>query len=163
MTTRVFHVSPGYRRRQQARQLAWMLAMLGLVLFSLYYLYRLIMGNGALAEMLVPVVGVAACLAYAVKLWLQLRQGRAAYPEVCWDEDSRILSLQAPEGALVLPLASVLNLRIQVGGGRVVAATLTTESGEQLRLEGYAELDELVGRLEAELPEGQVVRTRLRY
>lgn len=163
MTARVFHVSPSYIRRQQARQLGWMLVMLGLVGLSLYYLVQVLSGETVLVDLLVPVLGVVACSAYVVKLVLQLKLGRAGYPDVIWDAEAETLSLQPPTGPVVLAMNSILSLRVQVGFGSVIALTLTTESGEQLKLEGYAALDELVDLLEHRLPEGQVVRTRLRY
>lgn len=163
MVTRVFHVSASYMRRQQAKQLGWLLAMLGLVIFSLYYLGKLQGEAAGIADYLVPVLGVLACSAYAVKLGLQLKLGRAAYPDVTWDAKQETLSLMQPEGEWVLPLASLLSMRVQVGLGRVLAVTLVDESGQQLRLEGYEALDDLVELFESRLPEGQVVRTRLRY
>lgn len=163
MTARVFHVSPSYMRRQQARQLTWLVSMLGLVALSLYYLAGSLAGPLVVAELLVPVLGVLACSAYAVKLVMQLRVGKAAYPDVTWDGEREVLSLQQPEGPVTLALADILSARVQVGLGRVLALTLVTETGDQLRLEGYDALEELVDLLEARMPEGQVVRTRLRY
>lgn len=163
MTAQVFHVSPSYMRRQQARQFTWLLAMLGLVAFSLYYLAQSLGGPLEIAELLVPVLGVLACSAYAAKLVMQLRVGKRAYPDVSWDPEQEVLSLQQPEGSVRMALAEILSARVQVGLGRVLALTLTTDNGEQLRLEGYEALDELVELLESRMPEGQVVRTRLRY
>ncbi len=163
MATRVFHVSASYMRRQQAKQLGWLLAMLGLVVFSLYYLGQMLGGDAGVADYLVPVVGVLACSAYAVKLGLQLKLGKAAYPDVTWDDGQESLSLIQPEGKLVLMQASLISMRVQVGLGRVLALTLVSETGQQLRLEGYESLDDLVELFESRLPEGQVVRTRLRY
>ena len=163
MTARVFHVSPTYIRRQQAKQLGWMLMMLGLVAVSLYYLVQVLSGEIVLVDLLVPVLGVVSCSAYVAKLVLQMRLGKAAYPALTWDAEAEVLSLQQPEGPVALTLASILSARVQLGLGRVLALTLITESGEQLRLEGYEALDELVDLLESRLPEGQVVRTRLRY
>lgn len=163
MVTRVFHVSASYMRRQQAKQLGWLLAMLGLVIFSLYYLGQLLGGTAGIADYLVPVLGVLACSAYAVKLGFQLKLGQAAYPNVIWDAEQETLSLMQPEDEWVLPLASLLSMRVQVGLGRVLAVTLVDESGQQLRLEGYEGLDDLIELFESRLPEGQVIRTRLRY
>ncbi|MBP0047741.1 hypothetical protein H9C73_03255 [Marinobacterium sp. AK62] len=163
MSTRVFKVSPSYRRRQQARQLAWLLAMLGLVALSLYYLVQSLSGPVEVAELLLPVLGVLSCSAYAAKLVMQLRVGKRAYPDVCWDMEQEVLQLQQPEGTVRMALADMLSARVQVGLGRVLSLTLTSTTGEQLRLEGYKGLDELVDLLENRMPEGQVVRTRLRF
>lgn len=159
MTDCLFRVSRRYIRQQMAKQLLWVLFMLGLVAGSIYYLTQAV----ALIDMLLPVLGVVACSAYLVKLGQQLNQGKAAYPSVELDESAGRLTVLQQPAPVVFRVADILNMRVQVAFSRVLAVTLTTEAGDQLRLEGYERMDELVDVLERLLPADQVIRTRLRY
>jgi len=158
MTAILFRVSRLYIRQQQAKQLLWVLLMLVLVAGSGYFLTR----AEAVVDYLLPVLGVAACSAYLVKLVQLLKRGASGYPDVEVDASAGTLRV-LQETPVVLNLSNILNMRIQVALTRVLAITLVTEAGEQLRLEGYERMDELVAALEAVLPEDRVIRTRLRY
>ncbi|MBR9828743.1 MAG: hypothetical protein GYB41_08885 [Oceanospirillales bacterium] len=158
MTAILFRVSRLYIRQQQAKQLLWVLLMLALVAGSGYFLTR----AEAVVDYLLPVLGVAACSAYLVKLVQLLKRGASGYPDVEVDVSAGTLKV-LQETPVVLNLSNILNMRIQVALTRVLAITLVTEAGEQLRLEGYERMDELVAALEAVLPEDRVIRTRLRY
>lgn len=153
-----YRISPAYYRTQMARHLLWLVFLVAAVAASVYYLFQV----AAVADFILPVLGVAACSAYFIKLFRHVRQGRWAYPELEFDPDAKVLDLIQGEDSVHLDLSHILNLRLQYRGFRLERVQLTTAEGEVVRLEGYAELEELADGLERLTPEGNVIRARTR-
>lgn len=153
-----YRISPAYYRTQMARHLLWLVFLIAAVVASVYYLFQ----AAAVVDFILPVLGVAACSAYFIKLFQHVRQGRGAYAEIEFDPDAKVLDLIQGEETVHLDISHILNLRLQYRGFRLERVQITTAEGEVVRLEGYAELEALATELELLTPEGNVIRARMR-
>jgi hypothetical protein len=83
--------------------------MLGLVIavvISIYYLFQ----ASAVADFLVPALGVAACSAYFIKLLQHVRQGRTAYPEIELDNQAKTLTLVQGDNRIQVDISHILGV-----------------------------------------------------
>ncbi len=153
-----YRISTSYYRKQTASHLLWMLCLVAAVLASIYYLFQ----ASAVADYILPVLGVAACSAYFIKLFRHVQLGRQAYPEVELDTGARTLTLVQDKSRVELDISDIQNLKLDYRRHQVERVQITTAAGEVLRLEGYDDLDVLTDELERLTPDGNVTRSRIR-
>ncbi|GAA0685075.1 hypothetical protein GCM10009104_08230 [Marinobacterium maritimum] len=153
-----YRISTSYYRKQTASHLLWMLFLAAAVLVSLYYLFE----ASTVADFILPVLGVAACSAYFIKLFRHLRLGRQAYPEVELSPEAKTLAVIQGESRVEVDISHILNLKLQFRGKQLEGMQVTTGEGEVVRLEGYEDIAALGEALEQLTPDSNVTRSRLR-
>ncbi len=153
-----YRISTPYYRKQTASHLLWMLCLVAAVLASIFYLFQ----ASAVADYILPILGVAACSAYFIKLLRHLQLGRQGYPEIDLDKEAKTLALIQGDSRVELDISDILNLKLDYRRYQVERVQITTAVGEVLRLEGYEDLETLATALERLTPENNVTRSRLR-
>ncbi|MGD9860165.1 MAG: hypothetical protein AB7S90_08915 [Marinobacterium sp.] len=153
-----YRISTRYYRTQTARHLLWMLGLVIAVVISIYYLFQ----ASAVADFLVPALGVAACSAYFIKLFQHVRHGRSAYPEIELDNQAKTLTLVQGDNRIKVDISHILDLRLKYRSYHLEQIQMTTQEGEVLRLEGYDELEDLGAELELLTPSHNVKRSKIR-
>ncbi len=154
----LYRISSAYYRTQTARHLLWMVGLVAAVLASIYYLFQ----AAAVADFILPVLGIAACSAYFIKLFQHVRQGRAAYPEIELDNQAKTLTLVQGDNRIQVDISHILDLRLKYRSYHLEQIQMTTQEGEVLRLEGYDELEDLGAELELLTPSHNVKRSKIR-
>lgn len=154
----LYRISSAYYRTQTARHLLWMVGLVAAVLASFYYLFQ----AAAVVDFILPVLGIAACSAYFIKLFQHVRHGRSAYPEIELDNQAKTLTLVQGDNRIKVDISHILDLRLKYRSYHLEQIQMTTQEGEVLRLEGYDELEDLGAELELLTPSHNVKRSKIR-
>lgn len=112
-----------------------------------------LLGAQELSNMFLPIVGIVIFTQATFNLYRKTRDGRNSYPVIELDESTGEISVTHKDMTIKVDIKQAKNLRIQYKSKKLQSAVIKTASGEEMRFEGYENIDELVSKLERFIPD----------
>ena len=86
----------------------------------------------------------------------RVKEGKTAYPVLELDEPNRKVALLHKDLKVIVDLSQIKNLRLQRKSDQLVSILVRTSSGENLKFDGYENLNVLASSLERLTPKESV-------
>jgi hypothetical protein len=147
-----FHVSSKHVRRER-RKAVYLILFLAVVSIALI---EKVLSADKISDLVYPIIGLLIFIPPIFGSYKRVREGKAAYPVVELDEPNGKIAVLHKDIKVIVDLSQINNLRLQRKSGQLVSILLKTSSGENLRFDGYENLDVLASALERLTPKENV-------
>ena len=147
-----FHVSTEHVRRE-SRKAVYLILFLTVV--SVVCVAKVLRPE-KISDLFFPIMGLLVFVPPIFGIYKRIRQGQAAYPVLELDELNRKVAVLHKDLKVIVDLSQIKNLRLQRKSGQLVSILLKTSSGENLRFDGYENLDVLASALERLTPKESI-------
>lgn len=109
-----------------------------------------------ISDLFFPVIGLLVFVPPIFGSYKRIREGKAAYPVLELDEPNGKAAVIYKDLKVIVDLSQIKNLRLQRKSGQLVSILVKTSSGENLRFDGYENLDALASTLERLTPKERI-------
>lgn len=147
-----FHVSNEHVRRE-SRKAVYLILFLAVVSAGLV---AKMLSTDKISDLFFPIIGLLVFVPPIFGSYKRIREGKAAYPVLELDEPSGKVAVLHKDIKVIVDLSQIKNLRLQRKSGQLVSILVKTSSGENLRFDGYENLDVLAFTLERLTPKGSI-------
>ena len=147
-----FHVSNKHvrRERNKAVYLILFLAVVSIALIAK------VLSADKISDLVYPIICLLIFIPPIFGSYKRVREGKAAYPVLELDEPNGKIAVLHKDLKVIVDLSQINNLRLQRKSGQLVSILLKTSSGENLRFDGYENLDVLASALERLTPKESI-------
>lgn len=139
-----FHVSTEHVRRE-SRKAVYLILFLAVVSAGLL---AKALSTDKISDLFFPIIGLFVFVPPIFGSYKRIREGKAAYPVLELDEPNGKVAVLHKDLKVIVDLSQIKNLRLQRKSGQLVSILVKTSSGENLRFDGYENLDVLASALE---------------
>ena len=94
------------------------------------------------------IVGLLVLYSPIFSVYKRMKEGKAAYPTLELDEANGKVAVLHKDVTVIVDLSQIKNLRLQRRSGQLVSILVKTTSGENLKFDGYENIDVLASALE---------------
>lgn len=147
-----FHVSTEHVRRENRK--AFYL-ILFLVVVSVGLVAK-VLSTDKISDLFFPIIGLLVFVPPIFGSYKRIREGKAAYPVLEIDEPNRKVAVLHKDLKVIVDLSQIKNLRLQRKSGQLISILVKTSSGENLRFDGYENIDVLASALERLTPKESI-------
>jgi hypothetical protein len=106
------------------------------------------LGSDKFSDLFFPILGLLVLWSPIFSLYRRMKEGTAAYPTLELDEANGEVTVLHKDVKVIVDLSQIRNLRLQRKSGQLVSILVKTSSGENLRFDGYENIDVLASALE---------------
>jgi len=147
-----FHVSKEHVRRE-SRKAVYLILFLAVVSAGLV---AKVLSTEKISDLFFPIIGLLVFAPPIFGSYKRIREGKGAYPVLELDELNGKVAVLHKDLKVIVDLSQIKNLRLQRKSGQLVSILLKTSSGENLRFDGYENLDVLASALERLTPKESI-------
>ena len=147
-----FHVSNKHVRRERNKAV-YLILFLAVVFIALI---AKVLSAEKISDLVYPIIGLLIFIPPIFGSYKRVREGKAAYPVLELDEPNGKIAVLHKDLKVIVDLSQINNLRLQRKSGQLVSILLKTSSGENLRFDGYENLDVLASALERLTPKESI-------
>ncbi|MFP5419472.1 MAG: hypothetical protein ACLGHA_10000 [Gammaproteobacteria bacterium] len=147
-----FHVSTEHVRRE-SRKAVYLILFLAVVSAGLM---AKVLSTDKISDLFFPIIGLLVLVPLIFGSYKRIREGKAAYPILELDEPNGKVAVLHKDLKVIVDLSQIKNLRLQRKSGQLVSILVKTSSGENLRFDGYENLDALASALERLTPKESI-------
>ncbi len=115
-----------------------------------------VLSTEKISDLFFPIIGLLVFVPPILGSYKRIREGKAAYPVLELDESNGKVAVLHKDLKVIVDLAQIKNLRLQRKSGQLVSILVKTSSGENLRFDGYENLDVLASALERLAPKESI-------
>jgi hypothetical protein len=143
-----FHVSNEHVRRER-RKAVYLILFLAVISIALI---AKVLNTDKISDLVYPIIGLLVFIPPIFGSYKRVREGKAAYPVLELDEPNGKIAVLHKDLKVIVDLSQIKNLRLQRKSGQLASILVKTSSGENLRFDGYENLDVLASALERLTP-----------
>jgi hypothetical protein len=147
-----FHVSNEHVRRERRKGVC---VILFLVAISAG-LMATALSSDRFSELFFPIIGLLVLIPPIFSSYKRIKEGKAAYPTLELDEPNGKVAVLHKDLKVIVDLSQIKNLRLQRKSGQLVSILVKTSSGENIRFDGYENIDVLASALERLTPKESI-------
>lgn len=147
-----FHVSNEHVRRER-RKAVYLILFLTAISSALI---AKMLSSDKISDLVYPIIGLLVFVTPIFGSYKRIREGKAAYPVLELDEPNGKVAVLYKDLKVIVNLSQIKNLRLQLKSGQLVSILIKTSSGEDLRFDGYENLDVLASALERLAPKERI-------
>ena len=147
-----FHVSKEHVRRE-IRKAGYLILFLAAASVGLM---TKLLSTDKIGDLFFPIIGLLVFVPPIFGSYKRIREGKAAYPILELDELNGKVAVLHQDLKVIVDLSQIKNLRLQRKSGQLVSILVKTSSGENLRFDGYENLDVLASALERLTPKENI-------
>ncbi|APW45366.1 hypothetical protein [Rhodoferax antarcticus] len=147
-----FHVSNEHVRRER-RKAVYLILFLAVISSALI---AKVLSTEKISDLVYPIIGLLVLSLQFFGSYKRIREGKAAYPVLELDEPNGKVAVLYKDLKVIVDLSQIKNLRLQRKSGQLVSILVYTSSGEDLRFDGYENLDVLASALERLAPKESI-------
>jgi len=147
-----FHVSTEHVRRE-SRKAVYLILLLAVVSVGLV---AKVPSTDKISDLFFPIIGLLVFVPPIFSSYKRVKEGEAAYPTLELDETNGKVAVLHKGLKVIADLSQIKNLRLQRKSGQLVSILVNTSSGENLRFDGYENLDVLASALERLAPKESI-------
>lgn len=147
-----FHVSNEHVRSER-RKAVYLILFLAVVSIALM---AKVLSADKISDLVYPIIGLLVFVPPIFGSFKRVREGRAAYPVLELDEPNGKVAVLHKDLKVIVDLSQIKNLRLQHKSGQLLSILVKTSSGENLRFDGYENLDVLASALERLTPKKSI-------
>jgi len=147
-----FHVSKEHVRRE-SRQAGYLILFLAVLSAGLV---AKVLSTDKISDLFFPIIGLLVFVPLIFGNYKRVREGKAAYPVLELDEPNGKVAVLHKDLKVIVDLSQIKNLRLQRKSGQLVSILVKTSSGENLKFDGYENLDVLASALERLTPKESI-------
>ena len=147
-----FHVSTEHVRRE-SRKAVYLILFLAVVSAGLV---AKVLSTDKISDLFFPIIGLFVFVPPIFGSYKRIREGKAAYPVLELDEPNGKVAVLHKDLKVIVDLSQIKNLRLQRKSGVLVSILVKTSSGEDLRFDGYENLDVLASAFERLTPKESI-------
>ncbi len=106
------------------------------------------LNSDKLSDLFFPILGLLIFVPPIFSVHKRMKEGNAAYPTLELDEACGKVAVLHKDVKVIVDLSQIKNLRLQRKSGQLVSILVKTTSGENLKFDGYENIDVLASALE---------------
>jgi hypothetical protein len=139
-----FHISKKHLQRENRK------VFYSILFFSVISagLIVKLLNTSKTSDLFFPVIGLFVFISLIFSSYKRIKEEKDTYPVLILDEPSGKLSVQYKDITVTVDLSQIKNLRLQHKSGQLISILIKTSADENLRFEGYENLDVLASALE---------------
>lgn len=134
-----FHVCPEHVRSEK-RKAVFLLVFLSIVSFGFV---AKVLTTTKITDLFIPIIGLLAFVPSIFASYKRFKEGKDAYPVIELDEANKKIAVLHKDLKVEVDYSLIKRLRLQRKSGQLVSILVKTSSGEDLRFNGYENLDAL--------------------
>lgn len=116
----------------------------------------MLIGANGTGGMVFPAIGVFLFAPPIARAYKSIKEGATSYPVVEIEEATGKLVVSHKDISVVVEVTKNQNLRLQYKSGHLVSAIVKTSSGQNMRFEGYENMEALASFLESVTPKENI-------
>ncbi len=147
-----FHVSKEHVQRE-SRKAVYLILFFAAVSAGLV---AKLLHTNKISGLVFPIIGLLVFVPLIFSSYKRIKEGKAAYPVLELDEPNGKVAVLYKDLKVIVDLSQIKNLRLQRKSGKLVSILVKTSSGENLRFDGYENLDVLASALERLTPKESI-------
>jgi len=147
-----FNVSNEHVRRER-RKAVYLILFLAVVSCALI---AKALSTDKIRDLVYPIIGLLIFVPPIFGIYKRIREGKAAYPVLELDALNGKVAVLQKDLKVIVDLSQIKNLRLQRKSGQLVSILVKTSSGENLRFDGYENIDVLASALERLTPKESI-------
>lgn len=147
-----FHVSNEHVRRER-RKAVYLILFLAVISIALI---AKVLNTDKISDLVYPIIGLLVFIPPIFGSYKRVREGKAAYPVLELDEPNGKIAVLHKDLKVIVDLSQIKNLRLQRKSGLLASILVKTSSGENLRFDGYENLNVLASALERLTPKESI-------
>lgn len=147
-----FHISKEHVRRE-SRQTVYLILFFTLASIGLV---AQVLSAEKTSNLIFPIIALFVIVPSIFSSYKRIKEGEAAYSVLELDELNGKIAVIYKDLKVIVDISQIKNLRLQCKSGQLVSILVKTSSGENLRFDGYDNLDVLASALERLTPKENV-------